>query len=294
MARPERALAGAVEPVVGQVYFAPECHAAYASLGFEPSRGRFNGVPAPDGPAYFCSRGSIMGQVPGEVVASAFGVFNPDAVVPAVAHGWSLTDAGTICAARTDGAVAALVRILGERPDRLDEARALLERAVEPLRPEGKPLFAGLRSLGLPGHPVGDVWRLGDMLREYRGDAHTAAWTAAGFDATEIGLLTEPYWGLSMRTYIRSRAWTDAQLDAAEDRLATRGLVAGGTLTEKGRAEREAVEVATDRQCAPVVAALGEDLPTLVEILEPWGRAVRQARGYPAAGPLDLAGRTGE
>jgi hypothetical protein len=29
------------------------------------------------------------------------------------------------------------------------------------------------------------------MLREYRGDAHTAAWTSSGFDATEIGLMTE-------------------------------------------------------------------------------------------------------
>ena len=77
-------------------------------------------------------------------------------------------------------------------------------------------------------------------------------------------------------------------------RLATRGPVADGALTDNGRAEREAIEVATDRQCAPIIAALGEDLPTLVEILEPWSRAVRQARGYPTAGPLDLAGRTRE
>ena len=52
------------------------------------------------------------------------------------------------------------------------------------------------------------------MLREYRGDAHTAAWTSAGLDATEVGLLTELYWGLPMRTYIRTRAWSDDQLDA--------------------------------------------------------------------------------
>ena len=55
----------------------------------------------PDGPTYFCSRGSVMGQVPGELIAAAFAVFNPEAVVPSVAHGWTLTDAATICDART-------------------------------------------------------------------------------------------------------------------------------------------------------------------------------------------------
>ena len=75
----------ALEPVAGQVYFSPECHAAYAELGFSPSPATTKaGVALPDGPAYFTSRGSLLGQVPGEVVAAAFGVFNPDAVVPSV------------------------------------------------------------------------------------------------------------------------------------------------------------------------------------------------------------------
>ena len=100
-----RALAAALEPVVGQVYFSPECHANYAALGFAASANTVNGVAMPDGPAYFTSRGSVMGQVPGEVVAAAFAVFNPAAVVPSVRHGWSLTDAATICQARDDGAI---------------------------------------------------------------------------------------------------------------------------------------------------------------------------------------------
>ena len=82
---------------------------------------------------------------------------------------------------------------------------------------------------------MGDMWRLADQLREYRGDAHTAAWTSAGLDATEVGLLTELYWGLPMRTYVRTRAWSDEQLDvAAEDRLSERGLVADGALPRRG------------------------------------------------------------
>ena len=61
--RRTRSLAAALEPVIGQVYFAPECHAAYARLGFSPSPGHAGPVALPDGPAYFTSRGSLLGQV---------------------------------------------------------------------------------------------------------------------------------------------------------------------------------------------------------------------------------------
>lgn len=290
MSHPSRALAAALEPFAGQVYFSPECHAAYAALGFGPSPGTAAGVAMPDGPAYFCSRGSVMGQVPGEVVAAAFGVFNPAVVVPAVAHGWGITDADTLCAARTEGAVGQLRRILGDRPDGLERALELLRRAADGLRPEGKPLFAGLVATGLPGTPLGDAWRLGDRLREYRGDVHVNAWTSAGFDATEIGLLSELYWGLPLRTYIRTRAWSPQDLDAAEERLVARGLVADGAFTPAGRTAREDVEAATDAACQPILERLGDDLDELVAILAGWSGRIRAAGGYPASGPHDLAG----
>jgi hypothetical protein len=251
------------------------------------------GVAMPDGPAYFCSRGSVLGQVPGEVVAAAFGVFNPAAVVPAVAYGWSITDAPTICAARTEGAIGQLRRILDSEPDGLAEATSLLHRATAGLRPEGKPLYSGLLALGMPDDPIGAAWRLADLLREFRGDAHTAAWTVAGFDAVEIGLATEQYWGVPPRSYVRTRAWSTADLDAAEARLESRGLMAGGLLTALGRALREQVERETDAQCAPIVTALGDELERLVTLLAPWGAAIRTAGGYLPTGPHDLARASG-
>jgi len=292
LSRRARRLAATIEPFVGQVYFSPECHEEYVALGFGPSPGTVaNGVHLPDGPAYFCSRGSAMGQASGELVAAAFAVFNPAVVVPAVATGWGLTDAATIAAARARGATAQLSRLLGESPEGLERATALLVRATEPLRVEGRPLYAGLRSLGLPGDPIGDAWRLADQLREFRGDAHTAAWTTAGFDAVEIGLLTELYWGLPMRTYIRSRAWSAAELDEATERLRSRGLLDGDGFSERGRAEREAVEVATDSHMRPAIEGLGPDLDELVGIVEPWSAAVRDGGGYLPRGPHDLGGR---
>lgn len=273
-----RHLAAAIEPFAGQVFFAPECHVEYAVLGFGPSPGvSKRGVHQPDGPAYFCSRGSALGRVPGEVVAATFAVFNPEVVVPSVVHGWTLTDPAALRDARTRGAIAQLTRILGERPAGLGRAIELLKRATEPLRPEGRPLFAGLRSLGLSGDPLGDAWKLAEQLREYRGDAHIAAWTSAGFDAVEIGLLSELYWGMRPRSYIRSRSWPDEALDAAHRRLRSRGLIDGEEISERGRAAREAVEAATDQQ----MRLPDETAAELIAIIEPWSDAIRAAGGYP-------------
>jgi hypothetical protein len=283
-----RLLARLIEPLVGQVYFSPECHQRYVALGFNASPGEIaGGVALPDGPAYFTSRGSALGQAPGELVAAAFGVFNTEAVVPSVTFGWGLTDAATIAEERLTGAVEQLERILGAEPEGIDRANELLARAAAPLEPWGRALFSGTLSQPLPGTPLGDLFRLGDRLREFRGDCHIAAWVAAGLDATEIGLLTEPYWGMPSRTYVRTRAWSDAQLDAAEIRLEAAGHMADGTLTDSGRAFREELELATDAQLAPAVQALGDDLPELAGLLEPWGEAVMAAGGYPPS-PLAL------
>ena len=286
---PARRLGAVLEPVAAQVYFAPECHKGYAALGFDDSTREVNGVAMPDGPAYFTSRGSLLGQVRGDVVAAAFGVFNPEVVVPCVELGWSRTDASTICATRTEGAVDQLRRVLGDEPEGLERVNELLARAVVPLRPEGRALYAGLRALGVPDDPLGAMWRRADTLREYRGDSHIASWVSAGLDATEIGLLTELYWGLPLRTYSRTRAWTAEQFDAATARLESRGLVADGAFTPAGRGLREDIEIHTDAQMSPALDALGDDVTELCDRLAPWGEAIRTAKGYPASGPHDLA-----
>ena len=104
------------------------------------------------------------------------------------------------------------------------------------------------------------------MLREYRGDAHVAAWSSRGVDAVEIGLLTEAYMGLPLRTYIRTRGWNDAELDAAVIALEKRGWVASDALTAEGRAERESMETATDRAMEPAIDAVGDDHDELIAL----------------------------
>ncbi len=287
-----RRLGSVLEPVIGQVYFSPECHTNYVALGFDPSSGDADGVALPDGPAYFASRGSVLGQVPGEVIAAAFGVFSSAIVVPLVELAWSRTDAATIRAARADGAVGQLRRLLGEEPEGTGRALELLQLAANPLPINGRPMAAGIAALRVPDEPLAALWHTGDFLREYRGDCHNATWVAAGLTATDIGILTELYWGMPVRSYSRTRGWTTEEFDASEHHLRDRGYLDGEGpsthLTQAGRHAREQLEVATDEQMGPALEALGADIEELFDILTPWGEAIRAGRGYLGAGPHDL------
>ena len=265
-----RRLRDLVEPIAANVYFCPEAQEQYRTLGIENYAA-----------SYFCSRGGCMGQVPGEVVVAAFGVFNPALVIPAVDEGWSKTDARSIVEARRQGATAALERILGGVPGDVKQATALLRRAGDAATGEGRPLYSGLRSLDWPGDPLGDLWRTADLVREHRGDSHVAAWVSHGVDAVEINLLTELWWRLPLNTYVRTRGWSEAGIDAALARLRDRGLVDGDAFTAEGEALRASIEAATDRGERRIVEALDHDADELFSLLQPWATAIVESGGYP-------------
>jgi hypothetical protein len=278
-----RRLRNAVEPVAAGVYFAPEAHAEYAALGFEPgpNLASKDGIERPELKSYFTSRGASLGHVPGEVVAAAFGCFNPKVVVPAVAAGWQVTNRDDVLAARERGATAMLQRVLGDQPEGLGRATDLLRRAAAAPPWAGHAISSGLRSLGFPGTPLGDLWRAADLVREHRGDSHVIAWAVAGADAVEVLLLTEQYWGVPARSYAPSRAWTDADMDAGFERLQRRGLMSGEQITDAGRGFREEIEVRTDELERPVLDALGDDLDELLDHLDAWSEAIIAAGSYP-------------
>jgi hypothetical protein len=128
------------------------------------------------------------------------------------------------------------------------------------------------------------------MLREYRGDSHTAAWISAGLTACEIGLMSELYWGLPIKSYSRTRGWSEDDFAEAVENLQLLGCItADGELTPHGRDVREQIEVNTDKQMECVLRAIGADVDELITILKQWGAAIRAGKGYPASGPHDLA-----
>ncbi len=264
-----------IEPLASSVYFVPEVHANYEKLGLPGF-----------GAGYFCSRAACMGEVPGEVVAATFAVFNPAIVVPAVEEGWSKTDAPTILAARLDGQRAALERLLGDAAKdtaKLARATELLVRAADAAPVAGRPLFAGLRSLGLPGDPLGDLWRAADVVREHRGDSHVLAWTAMHLTPVEITLLTELWWHQSVGGYIRTRGWSAEEIEAGIVSLRERGFIDGdpATFTPAGEQLRAVVEEMTDGGEAELVAALGGEAEELLDLLAPVTDAILAGKGYP-------------
>ena len=279
-----RRLRNALEPLASNVYFAPEVHAEFEALGFGPGTGGEGYVTLAEVSGYYCSRAGCMGQVPGEVVVAAFGVFNPDLIIPAVERGWSIAGVDEVVAARERGATASLQRILG-MPDELPWVTGVMQRAAAAGGASGRFLYAGLRSLGIPPTPWGAAWRAIDTVREHRGDSHIAAWLAAGLDPVEAGLLTEVYYGMPSKRYHSGRGWTDSQLDAGLDRLRAAGIIDGDppALTERGAALRESIEVATDRQQRPIIEAIGDDFEQLVTTLEPWAGAIVADGGFPSA-----------
>jgi hypothetical protein len=269
-----RRLGQLVEPIAANVYFAPEAQALYKELGLNYPQG------------YFASRGGSMGQVPGEVVAAAFAVFNPDLVVPMVSQAWAIADRDTILDARLQGATASLRRLLGA--DGAGASDAEVARATEILRHgaavgpvAGRPLYAGLLSLGYPGTLWGDLWRAADLVREHRGDAHMAAWTSRGITAPEVLVLTEARWGIPLHSYSKTRAWPHELMASTIESLRERKLIEGEELTAEGDALREEIEELTDQAEQPVVDAIGADLDELFALLGPWSKAIVAAGGYP-------------
>ena len=268
--RLSRRLRDLVEPIAANVYFAEEAQKEYADLDLNYPEG------------YFASRGACMGQVPGEVIASAFGVFYPPMVTQFADAAWSKTDAATILGARQRGATAALERQLGKEPEGAERATELLQKLAAACTNAGRPLFSGLSSLGWPGDLVGDLWRAADLVREHRGDGHTSAWVTSGMSAIEVLLLTEAWWGLDLNTYMRTRGWPQEDVLASIDDLRERGLLDGHRLTDAGAEVRGAVESVTDRADADKIAALTDaEFDELFGLLEPWAKAIVASGGYP-------------
>ena len=263
--RVSRRLRDLVEPLAANVYFAPEARAAYQQLGIEDY-----------GAGYFTSRGACLGHV--EIAARV--KRHPPRVVE------SCYESAQVLSRRRElmNAIAAtlllrrsppcprLPRSIGpERarpePAGLRRATELLRRAADAAPVGGRPLFAGLSSLGFPGTPLGDLWRAADLVREHRGDSHNAAWVAHGVDAIEITLLTELWWRIPLRSYVYTRGWDQEQVDAAVARLESVGAMAGDTLTDQGQDLRASIEHSTDRGERAVVEALGDDAGELFGIL---------------------------
>jgi hypothetical protein len=262
-----------LEPLHGFIYFDRGAAKRYAELGLTDAYEQ-----------YFASRAACMGAVgPGVVIATFFN-FSPTVVRGAIPAAWTRVSPEQLLAARHDAAYDTYLATFGD--DDVSEANSLLAAAVTEIAPlgAGRPIYGGLADLPEPTDPLRLLWYRIALLREWRGDGHVAALTAAGVDPCEVLHVHIATGGVNADILRLTRAWPDDEWAAARARLIARGeLTEQGALTELGRANRQAVEDATDRLAAAPWAALGADgSARLRELLRPYAQRVLEVSGLAA------------
>ncbi|MFI1847546.1 hypothetical protein [Streptomyces sp. NPDC020480] len=269
------------EPIHAVTYFAPEALAAYEDAGL---RGFWRG--------YFAGRAAPLGPVgPGPVVAAFFG-FAPAMVARTLPAVWGLAAPERALELRRTGATAALARLLAGHERAVERAAEALAPRAADLDGSGRVLAAANGTLDFPDDPLGRLWHAATLLREHRGDGHVAALVAAGLDGCETLALRAAV-DLPRTELQPVRGWTDAQWQAAEQRLAERGLLArDGSATDAGRETLRTVEAATDRAAERPWQTLGPDeAADLVSLLTPLATACGSALRFP--NPIGVPKPTG-
>ena len=257
-----------VEPIGAIPYSAVEPDEAMYALGFTNYWD-----------TYFAGRAAPLGSsVPAEVVHALFYSFAPGEVARHIPKVWTTTTPAAAIEARRAGCVMALRRILGERVESPDFARAveLLTRAATSAPLDGRPMYAALRALALPEEPVARLFHAASLLREHRGDGHIAALMAEGIGGLEAHVLLALDMGLPAPAFGRLHHLPRELLADLVDTMRARGLVEDeATFTPAGRQVKDRVEAMTDDLAAAPYDVLGAgELDELVAALEPLARQI--------------------
>jgi helix-turn-helix protein len=253
-----------LEPICLVTFFADECNEELAALGH---RTYWDG--------YFASRAAPLGRVPAEVVHAAFYNFADGEAARHIPSAWEKIPPEASVAARERGSAASLRRILGDEmagSPGLARAAELTTKAATSASTAGRIMYAGMRTLPVPGDPVARLWHSATMLREHRGDGHIAALVGAGVGGTEAHVISAISMGIHPpESFGRIHHLPKKRLAAVMAGLRERGLVdAGGRFTEAGRETRERIEALTDELAAPPYDALTPaELAELIAALEP-------------------------
>jgi catechol 2,3-dioxygenase-like lactoylglutathione lyase family enzyme len=223
---------------------------------------------------YFAGRAAPLGSsVPAAVVHALFYSFAPGEVARHIPRVWSTTTPEAAMAARQQGCVKALRRILGDLLDTPDFTRAveLLTRAATSAPLEGRPLYAALRALPLPEEPVARLFHAASLLREHRGDGHIAALMAEGIGGLEAHVLLALDLGIPARAFGRIHHLPSPLLTDLIDGMKARGLIADERrFTPAGRLVKDRVEALTDKLAVvPYEVLESVEINELIAALEP-------------------------
>ncbi len=263
-----------VEPIGVIPYSANEPNEAMFALGFTNYWD-----------TYFAGRAAPLGSsVPAGVVHALFYNFGPGEVARHIPKVWSTTTPEAAIAARQQGCVNALRRILGDLIDTPDFTRAveLLTRAATSAPLEGRPMYAALRALPLPEEPVARLFHAASLLREHRGDGHIAALMAEGIGGLEAHVLLALDLGIPAPTFGRIHHLPSALLTDLIDGLKAQGLIRDEkTFTPAGRQVKNRVETLTDDLAVvPYEVLETAELDELIAALEPLAQKLLAAQDW--------------
>ena len=266
-----------LDPLHSSTYFAPETEQHLTRVGLRPGR-----------MCYFAGRSAPFGAIWPGAVAATFYNFNPELVARHIPRAWTLATPTEVIAARFEAVDAIFRRLLGDdvvASAEVAEAAALARQASEACTPEGRPLYAAHADVKWPTEPHVVLWHAITLLREFRGDGHTAALIAGGLGG--LGALithTATGKGFLEGSAKASRGWSDEQWAAEVDNLRARGLLdVAGLLTEQGTELRGEIEDCTNRAAAAPWLRLGaEKTDRLHDLGRQLSRTAVAAGAFPA------------
>ena len=257
------------EPIHAVIFFAPETLAATQDLGL---KGGWM--------SYFGCRAAPLGAVSAAVVTSTFYGFHPQMVERSIPDVWAYAEPRRLIDARLSAMDAALRRLLGDSIDGPEVRRAasLATAAVEAGDFSGRPLGAANAALSDPGAPHLQLWQALGAIREHRGDGHVSCLVTNEVDPCE-SLVMQAATDRSDRETLRTRrGWSEDEWRSAVVRLHERGWLDDDERpTPAGSEAREAIEAATDRLAAPLVATLGDRAVELVDAMRPLAERITAA-----------------
>ena len=265
-----------LEPVHAQVYFAVEAQEEYAALGFDVTGNQPAG--------YFPARAAALGAVGAGVVQATFFNFSAVACVFGMDRAWETATPAQVQQARWRGADRALRRLCGDLLDSPDvvEAAELARGATTGCTPDGRPLYAANACLDWPDVPHLALFHAVTLLREFRGDGHTAALVVEGISGLEAAVMHVAQGDAWTREPLRqTRGYTVEEWDAATALLRDRvWLDDADSFTATGALVRQRVEDRTAVLALPAWEALGEPgCARLRELVRPLSAAVMEGGG---------------
>ncbi len=139
---------------------------------------------------YFAGRGGMLGDVGPDVVTSALGWFEPNAVKTMYEEGIGVAPARD-AAARMAEAHSKWGRKHYGDVEGLEDIVAVTEEMVDGLEGSAIPLFVGWRDAARCESAAGRAAQLMQILREWRGGLHLVATTAVGLSPLEAILTNE-------------------------------------------------------------------------------------------------------